>query len=64
MWLGSPLRTIGSISQVKFTESRSTIRPRRSPTAKILLEEQFRAKKKRDRRWELGIERCELTRAL
>lgn len=32
MWLGSPLRTIGSISQVKFTESRSTIRPRRSPT--------------------------------
>ena len=59
--------------------------------AKILLEEQFRAKKKRDtdaaphlwldghncqpptpnsqnalscRRWELGIERCELTRAL
>ena len=43
----------------------------------ILLEEQFRAKKKRAttaniqlpntlscRRWELGIERCELTRAL
>jgi hypothetical protein len=32
MWLGSPLRTIGTISQVKFTESRNTIRPRRSPT--------------------------------